>query len=68
MSEELPNRNLTNDRSVPAPISVVADAVKGERRRARGPEFIMEDDRKGPGVRLKESTRSKPPAQQKWLG
>ncbi len=38
-------------------------AVIGERDVAlekAGVEFIPEDDLKGPGVRLKESTRSKP--------
>jgi hypothetical protein len=33
-----------------------------------GVEFIPEDDLKGPGFRLKESTRSKPPRTRKSLG
>ena len=33
-----------------------------------GVEFISEDDVKGPGVRLKESTRSKPRRKRKSLG
>ena len=47
-----------------APLAPVGNC----KRPSKGVEFIPEDDLKGPGVRLKESTRTKPERKRKASG